>query len=96
MGKAIKKKMKEGVLKKRDDIFVVAKVKHFSIANTVCVFIAVQFKQYVDVPTIHAITAKSSRDRSRWCHLSIIPGTTPLCLVSTEGNVSCLGTRNLA
>ena len=38
----------------------------------------------------------SSRDRRiRWCHLAIIPGTAPLCLVSTEGSVSCLGTRNL-
>ena len=38
----------------------------------------------------------SSRDRrSRWCHLSIIPGTTPHCLVSTEGNVNFLGTRKL-
>ena len=24
-----------------------------------------------------------------------IAGTTPHCLVSTEGNVNCLGTRNL-
>ena len=39
---------------------------------------------------------RGSRDRrSRWCHLPIIPGTTPHCLVSTEGNVNCLGTRNL-
>ena len=38
----------------------------------------------------------SSRDRRiRWCHLSTIPGTTSHCLVSTEGNVDFLGTRNL-
>ena len=30
-----------------------------------------------------------------WCHLSTIPGITPHCLVSTEGNVDFLGTRNL-
>ena len=33
--------------------------------------------------------------RIRWCHLSTIPGTTPHCLVSTEGNINFLGTRNL-
>ena len=33
--------------------------------------------------------------RIRWCHLSTIPGTTTHCLVSTEGNVNILGTRNL-
>ena len=38
----------------------------------------------------------SYRDlRIRWCHLSTIPGTTPHCLVSTGGDVNCLGTRNL-
>ena len=32
---------------------------------------------------------KTSRDqRSRWCHLSTIPGTTSHCLFSTEGDVS--------
>ena len=30
-----------------------------------------------------------------WCHLSIIPGTTPHCLVNTEGNVNSSGTRSL-
>ena len=34
-------------------------------------------------------------DRTRWSHLPTIPGTTPHCLVSTEGNVNFLGTRNL-
>ena len=39
---------------------------------------------------------KTYRDlRIRWCHLSTKPGTTPHCLVSTEGNVNFLGTRNL-
>ena len=39
---------------------------------------------------------KTYRDpRIRWCHLSTIPGSTPHCLVSTEGNVNFLGTRNL-
>ena len=39
---------------------------------------------------------KTYRDLSiRWCDLSTIPGTTPHCLVSTEGNVNFLGTRNL-
>ena len=33
--------------------------------------------------------------RIRWRHLSTIPGTTPHCLVSTEGNVNVIGTRNL-
>ena len=33
--------------------------------------------------------------RIRWCHLSTIPGTAPHCLVSTEGDVNFLGTRNL-
>ena len=36
------------------------------------------------------------RDRARWCHLSTIPGTTPHCLVNTDGNVNLLGTRSLA
>ena len=45
--------------------------------------------QFDDIP-------KTYRDlRIRWCHLSTIPGTTPHCLVSTEGNVNFLGTRNL-
>ena len=39
---------------------------------------------------------KTSRDRrTRWCPLSTIPSTTPHCLVNTEGNVNCLGTRSL-
>ena len=39
---------------------------------------------------------KTYRDlRIRWSELSTIPGTTPHCLVSTEGNVNFLGTRNL-
>ena len=39
---------------------------------------------------------KTYRDlRIRWFHLSTIPGTTPHCLVSTEGNVNFLGMRNL-
>ena len=29
--------------------------------------------------------------RARWCHLSTMPGTTPHCLVNTEGNVNSLG-----
>ena len=29
--------------------------------------------------------------RTRWCHLSTIPGTTQHCLVNTEGNVNLLG-----
>ena len=33
----------------------------------------------------------SSR-RSRWCHLSTIPGTTPHCYANTEGNV--IGSRS--
>ena len=31
----------------------------------------------------------------RWCHLCTIPGTTPHCLVNTEGNINFLGTTNL-
>ena len=30
-----------------------------------------------------------------WCYLSTIPGTKPLCLVNTEGNVNSLGTKSL-
>ena len=38
---------------------------------------------------------KSSRDgRTRWYHLSTIPGTTPHCLDNTGGNVNFLGTRS--
>ena len=39
---------------------------------------------------------QTSRDkRIRWWHLSTIPGSTPHCLVNTEGNVTFLGTRKL-
>ena len=39
---------------------------------------------------------KISRERrTGWCHLSVIPGTAPHCLVSTEGNVNFLGARKL-
>ena len=38
----------------------------------------------------------TSRDRrTRWCHVTPMPGTTPRCLINTEGNVNSLGTRSL-
>ena len=43
-----------------------------------------------------SMTPKISMDRrTRWCHLSTITGTTPHCLVSTEGNMNFWGTRDL-
>ena len=33
--------------------------------------------------------------RSRWCHLSTKPGTTPQCLVNTYRKVNITGTRSL-
>ena len=38
----------------------------------------------------------TSRDsRTRWCHLSTLPGTILHCLVNTEGSANFLGTRSL-
>ena len=37
----------------------------------------------------------SGARRTRWCHLSTVPGTTPHCLIRTEWNVNFLGTRSL-
>ena len=65
----------------RHQIFLVA-----IVVNLVYTYLTrIQFmydKSYIDL-------------RTRWCHLSTIPGTTPHCLVSTGGDVNFLETRNL-
>ena len=41
------------------------------------------------LPNRRGVRAPPIRDRRiRWCHLSTIPGTTPHCFVSTEGDVN--------
>ena len=42
-----------------------------------------------------SMTKTSSDRRVRLCYLSTIPGTTPHCLVNTEGNVNSLWIRGL-